>query len=287
MSEPRNWLCIITNDREVDNVDELTRDIWTHFDGIAAVVHPQGGDGRVKQLLEERKGRGFVFERPYLFHNGHSMNEVILNPVIGALDCCWLRDTLERFNPVFTTRVREFAAALYGQGIWNLAQHSKILMFRRWYGQQVFNGLHWGVHGLHGQTLPINQVQGYENERDYAYSVRNERRGPLHRYRHEVYYLLDYGLNGNHLALFHPDPADLNRAYQRLYQLMGYLADRGIRGTDQFGAWLKTEWVANGRLPMDVQHWINMERPFRNYFRYFVLGHTHEEILKDEDTWRL
>ncbi len=33
--------------------------------------------------------------------------------------------------------------------------------------------------------------------------------------------------------------------------------------------------------------WINAERPVRNAYRFFALGHTDEAIHLDEDTWRL
>lgn len=284
---PKHWLGLITSDRELENIDELTRDIYTHFDGIVAVVHRQGGNSDVASLLHARVGQGFVKEIAWTGHHSHSMNHWLLDPRIGPMDTCWVRDSLERFNPAFTSQIPAFSRRLLDAGIWNIAQWSKVLMFRRWYGQQFAFGLHWGLLGTHGNTVAIERLSGFERERDYAYSVRNEKRPPTHRIRHEVYYLLDYGLNGNHLALFHPNPSDLDQAYQRLHHFTDYLAERGVRGVDQYTEWLKTEWARDGRLPDQVRDWINAERPFRNHLRFEVLHHTHEDILKDEDTWRL
>ncbi len=155
-------------------------------------------------------------------------------------------------------------------------------MFRRWYGQQVFNGLHWGVHGVHGQTIAIDRLAQFTNDRDYAYSVRDERRPATHRYRHELLYLIDYGPNGNHLALFHQDAASLERAQWGLFHYTQWLAARGVTTADQLIEW----WQHN---PIDAQHaqWLNAERPLRNAYRFFALHHTNEAILADEDTWRL
>lgn len=281
MSEPRNFLCLITSDKELENVDELTRDVWTHFDGIAAVVHRQGGTDEVSNLLKERAKGGFVAERDFKWHHGHSMNEWLFDKRISLMDACWIRDSSERFNPAFTSSIRAFAADLLHQNIWNIAQHSKLLMFRRWYNQQIFNGLHWGVGGLYGHTVALERFPQFQNDRDYAYSVRNEKRPATHRYRHELLYLLDYGANGNHLALFHQDPAELDKAQWEFYRYTQYLRDRGVTTADELVAW----WKQN---PLDNEHktYINGERPIRNAFRYFQLGHSNEEILKDEDTWR-
>jgi len=236
----------------------------------------------VRDILEARKGCGFVKEIEWEWNHGLSMNHWLSDQRIKAMDRCWIRDSSERCNPLFTANIRPLANQLAEQGVFNIAQYSKLLMFARWYGQQFFNGLHWGLANAIGGTLPLEQVE--KDDLKCAYSVRNLKRGPLHRYAHEVRYILDYGLNGNHLALFHPNPQDLSAAYRRLHQFTTYLEERGVHGVDQFGEWLKATYP---NLDPQVKEWINAERPFRNYLRFYVLGQQHDEIVKDEDTWRL
>jgi len=282
MSQPRNFLCLITSDKEIENIEELTKDVWTHFDGICAVVHQQGGDSQAADLLKERCKSGFVKEIPWSWHHGFSMNHWLFDRRIDLMDACWIRDSSERFNPAFTQGLRAFSADLLSQNIWNVAQHSKILMFRRWYNQQIFNGLHWGVSGLYGHTVALERFPQFQNDRDYAYSVRNEKRPGTHRYRHELLYLMDYGPNGNHLALFHPEPVALDKAQWNHYRYTQFLKEKGVQTADELIEWWKTN-------PLDNRHktFINEERPIRNAYRFFQLGHTNDEILKDEDTWRL
>lgn len=280
----KNWLCLITSDKELENIDEMTRDIWTHFDGICAVVHTQGGDRQTTALLEDRKQAGFVIERSFLWHHGHSMNEWLLDRRINLMDCCWIRDSSERFNPNFTAELREFSAGLLAQNIWNAAQYSKLLMFRRWYNQQFFNGLHWGLSGTYGVTVPLDRYPKlFANDRDYAYSVRNEKRPADHRYRHELLYLLDYGQNGNHLQLYHNDPQELGIHQWDFYRFTQYLRGHGVITADQLIVFLKEQKM----LDTQLKFWLNNERPLRNAYRYFILNHANEEILKDEDTWRI
>ncbi len=283
MTQPRNLLCLITSDKEFTNVDELTRDIWPHFDGICAVVHQQGGNKDVTHILNDRMGSGFVVERPFLHHHSHSMNEWLLDKRINLMDACWIRDSSERFNPTFTRTLSAFAVDLLKNDIWNLAQRSKLLMFRRWYGQQFFNGLHWGCHGLQGTTIAMERLAAFQNDRDYAYSVRDERRPKDHRYRHELLYLIDYGANGNHLALFHPNQADLEKAQWGLYHYTTWLRERGVTTADELIRW----WQMHPGLDYQHKAWLNAERPLRNAYRFFTLGHTDEAIHADEDTWRL
>lgn len=290
---PHNLLCVITSGNDLVNVDELTRDVWSHFDGLCAVVHRQGPDtDAVLSLLRTRAGCGFVKEAEWMWHHGQSMSAWLLDPRILPMDMCWIRDSSERFNPSFTAGLRGqsfgfgFSNNLLQQGIWNLQQHSKLLAFRRWYGQQVVNGQHWGVMGLHGVTGTLVGPH-YEDDRNWAYSVRAERRPNTHRYRHEVLYLLDYGLNGNHLALFHRDATSLDAAYSRLHEFTSYLRGQGVVGVDQYTPWVVSKAGSAGGLPPQVKTWINSERPFRNHYRFYALGHTHEAILLDEDTWRI
>lgn len=282
-TQPKNWLCLITSDKEFDNIAELTEDVWVHFDGICAVVHKQGGDDRVRTILEDRKKAGFVIEREFLWHHGHSMNEWLFNRRINLMDACWIRDSSERFDFAFAQGIKELSASLLSQNIWNLAQHSKLLMFRRWFNQQFFNGLHWGLSGLYGQTVAIEQFPAFQNDKNCAFSVRAEKRPADHRYRHEVLYLLDYAPNGNHLQLFHNDPRELDRHQWEFFRFMQYLVANGVRTVDQLLVYLR----AQNSLDSQLKSWLNNERPLRNFYRYYVLNHTNEEILKDEDEWRI
>lgn len=282
MTPPRNWLCLITSDREFANVEAMTRDIWTHFDGICAVIHDQAGDPALAGLLEQRCGAGFVETVPWRWHHGHSMNHWLFDKRIHAMDACWIRDSSERFNPAFSAHLKAFSADLLAQNVWNLGQHSKLLMFRRWYGQQFVNGLHWGLMGLTGPTISMEQLPQFADDRACAYSVRNETRPFDHRYLHEVRYLIDYGLNGNHLALFHGTAAALEQAQEQLFHFTQHLDSVGVHTAEQLIVYLKT-----APMESDLRRWLNNERPFRNLYRYHVLGHTDAAIKADEDTWRI
>ena len=283
--QPKLWLGLITSDKEFDNIAELTEGIWPYFDGLCAVVHKQGGDDSVSKILNDRKKQGFVVEREYLHHNSHSMNEWLFNERIKPLDMCVLRDSSERLNVDFAKNLRLIAADMLSNNIWNVAQRSKLLMFRRWFNQQFVNGLHWGLSGLYGPTIAIEKMYQFQDDKTCAYSVRGEQRPPTHRYDHEVKYLLEYGMNGNHLALFHQDPQELDAAYWSLFEMMGYLNELGDGMCSVEG--LKKVLMSGGEISGKMKKWLNNERPFRNFYRFHVLGHTDEEIKTNENEWRI
>lgn len=274
------WLGIITQDSEKD-VKELL-EVAPYFDGVAAVCHEPINDGTY-DLLNKAKGDGFVIKRPYYFHNGHSMNEFLLNPTIKINDWIVLRDSSERLNTTFAKEIKNFAAMLNKQGVETVIQRGKILMFKRWFNQQFVNGIHWGLSGARSKYVEMEKCEGFkDNDESYAYSLRNENRPKDHRYYHECKYIIDYGVNGNHIQLFHPNSLELEKHQNELAKFFDLLDGLGIKNATQLIEYWKTH-----SLTEEMTHHINLERPFRNAYRYFVLTYSNEEILKNEDEWRL
>lgn len=273
------WLGIITQDSEKD-IKELL-EVAPYFDGLAAVCHEPINDGTY-DLLETAKGEGFVIKRPYYFHNSHSMNEFLLNPKIRLGDWIVLRDSSERLNVEFAKELKTFVKTLDAQTIGTVYQRGKVLMFRRWFNQQFVNGIHWGLFGARPNYIEIDKTPGYEDDKTHAYSLRNETRPAGHRYYHECKYLFDYGVNGNHLQLFHNHVNDLELHQNEMVKFFSLLSDLGVNNTNEL-----IEYWKNNPLSKEMRYYINMERPFRNCYRYYILKHSDEEILKDENEWKL
>lgn len=271
------YLGIITNGNEYNNISELTN-VWESFDGIAAVVHNQGPDVEdVVNLIDSRKKEGFIVRREYYYHNGHSMNDFLLNPKIVMGDWIVLRDSSERLNQNFAANLRGMCADFSSNGIQSIWHKGKLLAFERGFNQQFINGLHWGLYGCGpGVKLP-------DEGEFYAYSIRDKIRPKDHRYRHEVLYLINYGPNGNHLDLFwNQNPKELTYHREQFVKFLDYLDELGCKDVDLF-----KDWLLKNPMNERMKFHINLERPLRNFYRYFVLKHTNEEILKDEDIWRL
>lgn len=277
------WLGVISNDKEYINLDELTKDIWQDFDGLAMIIHNQYGKfSEIENLLLPRIKDGFIIKRDYLYHNGHSMNEFLFNPKIQLGDWIILRDSNERLNPYFSKDLRNFISFLESKNINSVYQHSKLLMFRRWFNQQFVNGLHWGLLGAQPMGISIENFEEFALDENCAFSLRNKNRPKEHRFLHEARYLINYGANGNHLQLFWPIHDQLEVHQNEFYKFLQYLDELKIKDVDLWGKYLQ-----NNTLTEKMKYHINLERPLRNYYRYYVLKHSNEEILKDEDTWRI
>lgn len=283
LENPKVWLCLITSDTEHENVEELTR-IWQDIDGICAVVHKQGGTDAVKNIIESRKKEGFVIERAFNFHHGHAMNEWLFDKRIELGDVCIIRDSCERLDKLFTKNIRYIVDELYKQNICNIYQKGKLLIFRRWFNQQFFNGLHWGLAGLYGGMIDIKHINKlYEDDINCAYSLRNVKRPPDHHIFHEVRYLLDYSVNGNHLQLYHNNPSELDAHQKEFYKFLEYLKQFGIKDAEG----LKLFLTGKKEITEELKYFLNLERPLKEAYRAWGLGHTHDDIIANRDTYKI
>ncbi len=283
LENPKIWLCLITSDNELENIDEMTKGIWQYFDGICAVIHKQGGNDEVKNLLETRKKEGFVKEVEWNWHHSDSMNFWLHDKKIGLGDIFVNRDSCERLNPQFAQNLRFIVDELYKNQIWNCYQNGKLLFGRRWFNQCFVNGLHYGLMGLYGRSIDIKNINKmYEADENCAYSLRNAKRAPDHHIYHEIKYLLDYSANSNHLQLYFNDPSECDRKQWELYRFMEYLGIRGVKGVDG----LKKFLTGKKEIDTELKTYLNMCRPFIEAYRYWGLGHTHDEIIENRQ-WKI
>ncbi len=294
LENPKIWLCLITSQNERNNIDELTKDIWHHFDGICAVVHPDGESTQVSALLVDRMKEGFVTKQPFLHHHSHAMNSWLLDKRIEQGDICVIRDSLERLNPQFAQNLSFIYQELLKQGIWNIWAGGKLLSFRRNYNQSFFGGIHWGLAPLSGKSIDVKNINLlYNEDRNCAYSVRNEKRPRSSQVYHEVKYLLDYGVNGNHLNLYFQDPQELARQEANLSQFKTFLREiYSVLSAKDLENFLTSHRnflkVDESRMTIELKKFMNMCRPFKEAWRFWVEEADFEEMMgPDRDNYRI
>ncbi len=294
LENPKIWLCLITSDNEIENIDEMTKGIWQYFDGICAVIHKQGGNDDVKNLLESRKKEGFVKEVEWLAHHGHSQNAWLFDKRIEQGDVCVIRDSLERLNPQFAQNLRYIVDVLLKQGVWNIWAGGKLLALRRWPGQQFINSIHWGCLGLNGQSIDVKNISMiYENDRMCAYSVRNEKRKRSYQVYHEVRYLLDYNCNSNHLQLYFNNPKELARQEIRLYEFKKFLKEKcGVSTAKDLENYLTGNRngikIGQDETCLKLKQFMNDNRVWREAYRFWVEETDFEEMVgPHRDNYRI
>jgi len=170
------FIGIITQN-EKSNIEDLTA-YYRYFDGLASVDH--GSDDGTYEILDERKGVGFVEKIPYYGHHGHSMNHFLLNPKIGIGDWILLRDSNERINEDFAKNIRGFLSQMENNGIGSIYQYSKLLLFKRFPNQFFANTPHWGLQNAQPKHIQIDQQNWFSSDEKYCYSVRNKNRDCWH-----------------------------------------------------------------------------------------------------------
>ncbi len=293
LENPKIWLCLITSDLEPENIDELTKDIWHRFDGICAVVHKQGGDDRILQILDARKKDGFVKERAWVAHHGHSMNEWLFDKRIEQGDVCVIRDSLERLNPQFAQNLSYIVDELAKKGIWNIWSGGKLLAFRRWSCQQFVNAIHWGLAPTYNKSIDVKNISLlYNDDINCAYSIRNQKRPREYQVFHEMKYLLDYGCNGNHLQLYYPNQQELIQHENTLYLFRQFLKERcGVSSAEELRSYLTCHRKAikekNEDWIIKLKEFMNDNRPMREAYRYWVEQVDFEEMMKDRDSYKI
>ncbi len=297
LEKPNIWLCIITSENERENIDELTKDIWQNFDGICAVVHPDSKNPESREvscLLEDRMKKGFIKKVEWLAHHGNSMNQWLFDKRIEQGDVCVIRDTLERLNPQFAQNLSFIIDELAKKNVWNIWSGGKLLAFRRWSNQQFFGGIHWGFSGYYNNSIDVKNISIlYNDERQAAYSVRNEKRPREYQVIHEMKYLLDYGCNSNHLALYFSNPQELIQKENELYKFKSFLKKTcDVSSAFELRDYLtfhreiiklgKEEWVPQ------LKEFMNFSRPSREAYRHWVEQVDFETMMgPDRDNYRI
>lgn len=274
------YIGLITQN-EKQNIDELTS-VAHYFDGLAAVDH-KSNDGTF-ELLNERKGDGFVEQIPYYSHHAHSMNHFLLNPKIEIGDWILLRDSSERINESFAKQIKEFVLVMGAQGIHSLYQYSKLLLFRRFPQQFFFSTPHWGFQGARQKAIQIEKVGWFKSDEEYCYSVRNQKRDRFHFVRAYLrYYLI---LDSNHLALglelAEKARLTFNEMENRRMEFLVYLFNKGYPATVS-----GVEHLLAAGLDEMGKQFFRKEKILNDFYRYTILkredftdNHDHKDLVE-------
>jgi hypothetical protein len=272
------YIGLITNQGEETNISELTS-VSKYFDGLAAVYH--GDKDKGYDILNERKGSGFVVQREFYSHHSHSMNDFLLNPKLEVGSWILLRDSCERVNEDFAKDLKNFLALLEVNGINTVYNYSKLLLFKKFEHQIFFGSPHWGLQGAQPGHIALEQQGLFKSEEEYCYSVRGKVRPEHHFIDHFVkYYLYD---SSNHLLLDFPKQDEFLKQENNRIQFKNFCRNElGLSLTvDSLRKYL-TENTINDKM----KAFINESRILSDFYRFHKLGHTVKDI-KDNTSFKL
>jgi hypothetical protein len=270
------YICLITSANNAQNLEWLN-EASQYVDGIGAVWHGEKDEGY--EILKNNKKNGFIIEREEFWHSGHSMNDFLLNPKIRPQSWIILRDSAEKCNLEWLKNIRNFIAQLEQNNINTVVQYSKILMFKKHEFQLFQNHPHWALAGAQPGFLAIETQKGYEDPKDYAFSVRNESRSKEHFLKHFLkYYLAD---SSNHMLLGRDNNMeDFKLHEQKRQEFKNYIENELNLACNIDSV---HEYLSNYLTPAKMKEFLNFEQILNNYYRFYILNHKIDDIIKDND----
>lgn len=276
------------NDKK--NIDELTNQYQDCVDGHIWVDH--GSIDGTREILEERKGCGHIIPAKFYKYHCQSMNLFLFdkgkNDDAGLKigDFFILRDGQERFNLDFIKKIREFCDNLIKENINTVFSHGKPFIVRYYDDMHFVQSPHYSLQNFRNKVVDLKDY--FEKEEDYAYRLWDGMKGGRshdHRIKHELKYFYQHQIS-NHCALGISNrdefvARETNRVNFRYYCYLNL----GLEFTEEslLNYLLQEEWK-NDENFVDM---IDKERILKNYYRYYVLKHEFDDIIKSENQWSL
>lgn len=271
------YLCGITQNKK-QKVDELTKDIHNHFDGLIFV---DGGstDGTI-DLLESRKGKGKIIQRAWSNDFDFQNNEILRQGPLKVGDWFLLRDDEERLNPEFTENIKNFVENLEKNQIASCWWLGKGFLFK-YYDDMYFQGNpHWGIVNNRERRIDLahyfNQTDEHKN---VTWNTRIGNRSQEDMYKHHLKYYWVYG-RSNHLLLGREkkikeyQDLELNRQKFREYCRVIYNTEYTIESLHELLS--SNKWEKDSVF-MEM---FRQEPILQKYYLSFIKKESSENIIK-------
>jgi len=288
----RIFLCGMTS-KEIDNIKALTDPIYEHISGLIFVVDDGAFEDGTAELLEARKGEGVILHRTFRRHHDYGMNHWLLDSgVLKEGDWCVCRDSRERFNPEWASKMSNFISTLDFGGVRTIYNYNKIFAFK-WADHLYFvSSPHFGLEGAQPKAIEMSNYHD-ETRKEWTWRIldgEDEGRPIDNKIDHEAKYIWNYG-RSNHLLLGRENDIE---EYQRLEIIRKHVRDQArllgfsmdLKGLEDFMRWITSEEVED-QTRENGRNWINSNHITRNFYRKHILNHVWDDIISTENSWEL
>ncbi len=279
----KTYLIGITQDQK-ENIKSLTDPIWNFVDGLIFVDH--GSTDGTRELLEERKGCGKIIDEEWVNSHDYSMNHLLLKGGLENGDWCIFRDSMERFNEEWASKIQDFVDQLRIRWIRTVYNYGKIFMFQ--YNDSMFftGSPHFGLQGAQAHSVDLKDLYN-EDKKEHTWRIRDGEEGgrPIdNKIDHEAKYAWVYG-RSNHLLLGYENKLE---QYERAEIIRQHMRDNArtagfemtVEGLKDFLSFLLDKEKDS------FKSFINSHRVWRNFYRFHFLKANFAEIEKTEEDWK-
>lgn len=274
------FLCGITHN-DYQNIEELTS-IYNYFDGLIFV--DGGSTDGTKELLESRKKDGAVIYRKWTNDHDFQMNEFLRQGPIKIGDWFFIRDSRERFNEDWIKNIKNLVNEFIKNKIKSVYNYGKGFAFE-YYDDMFFLGTpHWGLNGARQNSIDLSHHFD-EEKKEHTWRLKDGEgsRKESNFIDHFAKYYYVYG-RSNHMLLGRENDrnsfemVENNRQNFRSYcNKIGL--DFNLESLKQFLS--KDDWKKDS-IFIEM---FNKEEILKTFYRWHILKHPIEDILKDRFTW--
>ena len=270
------WLCGVTGDNNLANIDEITKEIYKFFDGLIFVCHEPCKDG-TRELLESRKGNGELISMPFLNHHGLSYNAVLCSQKILPGDFIVWVDAMEKMNTQLCSDIHNFCLQLMKQNINTVYFYGKVLIFR-YFSDSAFTMVtpHTTFATPKQIAIEISTQPGFENIRE---NLRPKYRTDKHQsIDHFAKYVFQYKHNNNQLTCGRETNLVEIKVKEEIRQkfLVHCVRDLGL----ELNVESLKNYILNNELKYITKWYINELSYINDLYCYYVLKHDLDDIFK-------
>jgi hypothetical protein len=276
------WLCGMTQNSFKD-IDELTKDVYSYFDGLIFVDHKS--DDGTRELLEFRKGSGEVISIPWMRNHGWSMQAIFNSQKLLPGDWFVIRDSKERLNPYFCKTIRSIIDQLIRNQVRTVYSYSKIFM-GEYYPDIVWTQVspHCCCQNLKPNYIELSQIEQFKDPKVYAWNDRGNSRPNDSFIDHFVKYIFEYKIS-NHMLVGRENNIEDFYKHEKLRQNF-LLYCRNTLHIDNTVESLK-QYILNNPLSDQIKVYFNINRYLNDFYCYHVLKQSLDEIVARHKTEQL
>lgn len=286
MNDKKIWCCgQVGGQGELANILEIVS-LKDYFDGFSWCVNYQNedfsdDDGTYK-LLNENKKAGKVVRANWVNINSLGMTMAIQSGVIKHGDWIILIDSQEILKIEFLKSLRENIEKWEKEGVgsvwWGRPYIFQFSMEMTFQPQSV----HCMVTPVHGKAISIqdeSKVRYEDNGVHFGDFLFNKKKFNNSMLLHGVKYSLQYV--SNQFNMFYQDESFQQHETNRrrfILNLENLGFERTLDGLEKF---MRSEHIK------EFKEYLNYEFVFRDFYRYKILGHDINDIVKDRFEYRI